>query len=408
MGKRLVALATTLACALAFAACGSDNSSSTSSSSSGGSATTSKASGEPIKLMTLGPVEAPGFSLPSIPVGAQIAVDEINAAGGLNGHPLQLITCNDENNPNTATQCARTAIKEKVAALVGGLSLFDLKAIPALQRAGIPWIGLTTPDATTQSNLFLLGGEGPPGFAAIGMALAQAGCKNVAVLVSAQAAPDNAAQIQAGVQAGGAKVVKTLTAPKNSADFAPIVAGARAAGADCIGAGTGPGETGPLIKAINAGKKLPLALASGGLPDVVLKQLGSAADGVLAMAGYLPFGSDKGDVAQLEQKIKAKYPKSPLDQFAQSGYASVKVVQEAAKDLKDITPQSLTQALPKVTDFDTGLGPVANFSTPLPVPGFERVFNPKVFVYKATNGTYDLAQPDPIDTTPALKILSQK
>ena len=404
MGKRLVALATTLACALALAACGSNDSGSTSSSA--GSATTSKASGEPIKLMTMGPTNAPGFSLPSIPVGAQVAIDEINAAGGLNGHPLKLITCNDENNPNTATQCARTAIKEKVAALVGGLSVFDLKAIPALQRAGIPWIGLTTPDATTQSNLFLLGGEGPPGFAAIGMALAQTGCKKVAVLVSAQAAPDNARQIQSGVKAGGATVVKTLTAPKNSADFAPVVAGARAAGAQCIGAGTGPGETGPLIKAINAGKKLPLALASGGLPDVVLTQLGKAADGVLAVAGYLPFGSQEGMVQQLEDKIHAKYPKVPLDQFAQSGYASVKVVQEAAKGLKDVTPQTLTQALPKVTNFDTGLGPVANFSKPLPVPGFERVFNPKVFVYKATNGNYELAQPDPIDTTPALKILS--
>ena len=49
--------------------------------------------------MTMGPVSSPQFSLPSIPVGAQIAVNEVNAAGGINGHKVQLIACNDENNP---------------------------------------------------------------------------------------------------------------------------------------------------------------------------------------------------------------------------------------------------------------------------------------------------------------------
>jgi hypothetical protein len=61
-----------------------------------------------------------------------------------------------------------------------------------------------------------------------------------------------------------------------------------------------------------------------------------------------------------------------------------------------------------VTGFATGLGPVADFSTPNSIPGFPRLFNPKVFVWVAKNGDYYLAQPQPIDTTPALQLLSAK
>ncbi|WP_405952902.1 ABC transporter substrate-binding protein [Streptomyces prunicolor] len=391
-------LAVTIAGTVGVAGCGNSGNASSSTSTA------------PIKLMTIGPVSTPQFSLPSIPVGAQVAVDEINAAGGIDGRKLKLITCNDQNNPNTAAQCARQAIEEKVAGLVGGLETYDLQIMPLLEKAGIPWVGLTTPDDYTSSNLFLLGGEGAPTYTGIGLALAQQGCKKIAVVVTTAGGAEKigAAQISAGVRAGGAQVAGTFTVPASAVDLASTVAAARSAGADCIGAGTGPAQSGPLITAVNAGAKLKLAFASGGLPNVVLQQLGKAADGVLAPAGYLPFTSTDGVVPQLKQKIQAKYPKVPLDQFAETGYASVKAVAQAAKGLKDVTGSSLKGALTKLTAFDTGLGPVADFSKEGSVPGFPRLFNPKIILWVAKDGDYNLAQPQPIDTTPALKLLSAK
>ena len=174
MRRKFAALAVTLIGALGVAATGS-------------AATSHKsAHGSTVNLMAIGPINAPGFSLPSIPVGAQVAINQINKAGGLNGHPLKLITCNDENNPNTATACAREAITDKVAAVVGGLSIFDTKIIPYLKQAGIPWIGPATPDAYTSKNLFLMGDEGLPANVAIGEAAAKQGCKKVAIVLSAE------------------------------------------------------------------------------------------------------------------------------------------------------------------------------------------------------------------------------
>jgi branched-chain amino acid transport system substrate-binding protein len=407
-----------LSAALVFAACGDDSDSSSdtgapetsasAATTAGGTTETSAAaSGETIKVMTIGPVEAPGFSIPSIPAGAQIAIDEINAAGGINGHQVELITCNDQNDPNVAAECGKQAVDEAVVAVVGGLSLFDLNILPALQQAGIPWVGLTSSDSFDQDGVYLFGGDGASAFTGIGGAVANEGCKKVAIVLSGSAAPENASQIEAGVVAGGSTVVATLNAPATGADWAPTVEAARSAGAECIAAGTGPPETGPLIAAINAGPPLQLATADGGFPDVVLAQVGAAADGVIAVSGYLPASSTDGIVQQLGSKLKEEYPDVSFDQFAKSGYASVQVVAEASKGLDEITAASVTEGLSGVVDFDTGLGPVVDLSTPLAVPGYERIFGPYIYVYVAKGGKYELLHPDPMDMTPALRLLSE-
>ena len=64
-------------------------------------------------------------------------------------------------------------------------------------------------------------------------------------------------------------------------------------------------------------------------------------------------------------------------------------------------------ALPKLTNYDTGFGPVVDFST-APVAAYPRLFTVKDYVYLAKNGEYGLAMPAPIDTTPALKLLGGK
>jgi branched-chain amino acid transport system substrate-binding protein len=360
--------------------------------------------------MTMGPVSAPAFSIPSIPAGAQIAVNEINSAGGLNGHKVQLIVCNDQNNPNTAAQCAREAIKDKVAALVGGLEDYDHLIEPLLVQAGIPWVGLITPDDYTSSNLFLFGGEGVDAFSAIGMSLAQEGCKHIAVVVTAASGTQNvnAEQIQAGVHAGNSKVATTLTVPATAVDFAPTVAAARAAGADCIGSGASPAQTGPLMAAVNAGSpKLKVATAEGGAPPPLIAALGKAGNGLLATSGLLPPNSPEPTVQKLDQAMKASYPKIPLDTFAQIGYAAVQVVAAASKGLGDVTASSLMTAIPKLTNYDTGMGPVVNFSS-APVAAYPRLFTVKDYVYLAKDGVYGLAQPTPIDTSPALQLLGGK
>lgn len=367
------------------------------------------ASASPLKLMTMGPVSSPQFSIPSIPDGAQIAVNNINKSGGVNGRKLELITCNDQNSPNLAATCAREAIKDKVVALVGGLEDYDLQIEPLLK--GIPWVGLTTADDYTAKNLFLFPGQGADAFAAAGLALTQHGCKKAAIVVTSAAGTEtvNIADLTAGLHAGGASVTTSITIPATQVDMSSTAEAVRASGAQCVASGTSPVQSGPLITALNSsGSALGFAEAAGGLPPQVVAQLGSAANGVFATGGFLP--TTAGGLSKLVSQMKAKYPKVGLDNFAESGYASVLLVAKVATGLgkNKITASSLMSALnKKVRNFNTGVGPVVSSKGLNTIPGFGRLFSAENFVYVAKNGNYVLSQPKPINVAPALKLLNK-
>jgi len=54
--------------------------------------------------------------------GAILAVEQINQAGGISGHPLQLIIRDDKHDPATAIQVDKELIQEGVAAIIGHMT----------------------------------------------------------------------------------------------------------------------------------------------------------------------------------------------------------------------------------------------------------------------------------------------
>ncbi|WP_440906252.1 ABC transporter substrate-binding protein [Catenovulum sp. SX2] len=75
--------------------------------------------------------------------GISVAIDEINANGGVLGRPLELIRRDDESNPSKGLLAARELIqKEKVAALFGGLDTpVSLAIVPLVNSLKVPFIG---------------------------------------------------------------------------------------------------------------------------------------------------------------------------------------------------------------------------------------------------------------------------
>lgn len=75
--------------------------------------------------------------------GLIIAIDEINAAGGLLGRQVELLRRDDEANPAKGLIAARELIqREKVALLVGGLQTpVSLAVVPYVNQVRIPYMG---------------------------------------------------------------------------------------------------------------------------------------------------------------------------------------------------------------------------------------------------------------------------
>ena len=76
--------------------------------------------------------------------GLTIAVDEINAKGGLLGKKVELIVRDDESNPAKGAIAARELVqREKVAALFGGLDTpVSLAIVPFANSSKVPFMGV--------------------------------------------------------------------------------------------------------------------------------------------------------------------------------------------------------------------------------------------------------------------------
>src|SRR5258707_894706 len=111
-----------------------------------------------------GPAAADGKS--SI-AGAEIAVDWINAAGGVLGQKLELVIYDDQNKPDQAVPIANKLVgQDKVpVAISGSYSAPTRAAASVFQAAGIPYFSAygVHPDITSGGNFAFRGVTlGPP------------------------------------------------------------------------------------------------------------------------------------------------------------------------------------------------------------------------------------------------------
>ncbi|MFG3285386.1 ABC transporter substrate-binding protein [Streptomyces sp. NPDC048111] len=96
---------------------------------------------EPITVMTWAPEGTSATNTPGMPALAKAFARWVNASGGLGGHELNVLTCNEHNTPAGASDCARRAVKEKAVAVVGSYSQYGSAFLAPLEVAGIPYLG---------------------------------------------------------------------------------------------------------------------------------------------------------------------------------------------------------------------------------------------------------------------------
>src|SRR5260221_13924517 len=75
--------------------------------------------------------------------GLQVAIDELNAAGGVLGRKFELVRRDDEATPAKGVIAARELVfKEKVAVLFGGLDTpVSMAIVPIMNEAKVPYMG---------------------------------------------------------------------------------------------------------------------------------------------------------------------------------------------------------------------------------------------------------------------------
>jgi len=100
------------------------------------------AAAEPYQIGAVVSESGPGATLGRPEADSiQLAVDTINHAGGVNGHPLAVTILDDESNPSTAVNAVRKLLDQHVIAIFGSsLTQTSMAMVPIVTQAHIPMI----------------------------------------------------------------------------------------------------------------------------------------------------------------------------------------------------------------------------------------------------------------------------
>lgn len=145
-------------------------------------------SGGPIVIGMVVPLSGASADIgPYMKNGAQMAIDEINARGGVQGRKLQLRAEDGACDPKTAVAAASKLVAAKITVSVGGYcSGATLPTLPVFDRAKIPMIipAANSTELVEQGleHVFLINGTGDQQAVAAMNWMTKSGAKKVAVL----------------------------------------------------------------------------------------------------------------------------------------------------------------------------------------------------------------------------------
>ncbi|MCZ9347189.1 ABC transporter substrate-binding protein, partial [Streptomyces sp. TRM76130] len=200
-----------------------------------------------ITVMTWAPQDTDATNKPGMPAFAQAYARWVNEHGGLSGHRLKVLTCNDHNDSVAATKCARRAVQENVVAVVGSYSQYADSFLPVLEGAGIPYIGgygITSEEFTSPLSYPVNGGQ-PALLAGLGSALADS-CGTVTLVRPDTIAGDQLAPLlDSGLTAGGHEAAHDQRAAEDATEYGGQADQALQQSAD--GAVAGPGCVVPVL-----------------------------------------------------------------------------------------------------------------------------------------------------------------
>ena len=170
----------------------------------------------------------------------QLAVDEINAAGGVLGRSLALYEADDGAEPNIATQAAAKIISRGVDFVVGGYA--SGATIPTLQLFAdenlMMLISCANSTEITKLGLaqsFMINSPGTHAVVTLTGLLKSLGSKKIALIHQGDAYTKNLADLcQAGLPKAGFEIATVQVMEKNTPDVSAIVTAIRNSGADFV------------------------------------------------------------------------------------------------------------------------------------------------------------------------------
>ncbi len=302
--------------------------------------------------------------------GVQLAVDEINKAGGILGRPIELLTRDTAGDPTKAVNFAQQlAFSDKVQFVIGPVNSGEgLAATPILARAGIPNLVIGAIDELTDAKKY------PRAFRMINTnmqwistaneyALNTLKAKKIAVIADTSGyGTASAKSAIALLEKAGIKPVYSVLIDANKTDVMDEMTKARNAGADIVMPWSA--ATGLLGRLLNARGEMGWDVNVVGHPALMAAQIRKLlnkpeywektyAAGYVSTT-YMPDGKLPEPTQILVNKVRPLIGGGEIDitfWWVALGYDTVKMVEHAIKKAGSTDPAAIQKVMEETKNF---------------------------------------------------------
>jgi len=283
--------------------------------------------------------------------GIKLATDEVNVAGGIMGHPIELkVEDNASTNPGTVLAYSKLVGEGNLVAVIGPLRSTQVQAAsPTIAAGKIPtFIGGSDPSLTRVNNPWIFRVRPNDLFSSKVMAeyaVKVLKAKKIAIVHSTDAfgAGGKTALIDA-LKALDVEPVTIQGYTNNTQDFTAIVLAIKKSGADMLASYmTNAPDVGIFAKqSRQLGVNVPWIGSASLATETALKLAGEALWGTYTVSDFVIDANE--DSKAYTKKYRAAYGADP-DLFSAVGYASVYLIKHAIETAKSSDAEAMRKAL---------------------------------------------------------------
>jgi branched-chain amino acid transport system substrate-binding protein len=283
--------------------------------------------------------------------GAELAVAEVNKAGGVLGRQIELVIEDDQTtNPGAVMAFSKLAGNKDIAAFIGTVRSTQMNAIsPDVLKLGKPvMIGGTDPALTHMGNPWLFRFRPSDIYSARVIAdygVKTLGKKKWAIVHSTDAFGTGGMKyLVEALKAMGIEPVLIQGYSNNSQDFTPVALAVKRSGADIMGSYvTFETDLGIFAKQLRQlGVNIAWIGSASNISQTALRLAGPALNGTFAVAD---FNRDSSPAAkEFALKFEAAYKISP-DHLSAWSFDAVHVLALAINNAKSTDPAKIRQAI---------------------------------------------------------------
>jgi len=319
--------------------------------------------------------------------GLSIAIDELNAAGGVLGRKFVLVSRDDEATPAKGVTAARELVfNEKVAVLFGGLDTpVSMAIVPIMNQAKVPFMGpwaagtAITRNGANPNYVFRVSAVDE----LVDKAILQYAQKTFntkkpgLILVNNPWGESNEKGLRAAMDAKGVKPAGVEKFEGNDVDVVPQLTRLKQGGADALFLVGNVGPSSQVVKSLDRmGWKVPIVSHWGPAGGRFSELAGPSAKDVHFVQTYSFFGTQTPVGAKVMKLLMAKYPdiKGPGDVTPAVGvanaYDAMHLVALAIKNAGSTDGDKIREGFFKIASYD---GRIKKYNKPFTADNHDAV-----------------------------------